>query len=49
MKLLLVFAAVVAATMAEVYFDERFADGGTYAWKLVKISESGFYVYQDKN
>ena len=29
MKLLLVLAAVVAAVAAEVYFEERFEDGGT--------------------
>ena len=29
MRLLVVFAAVVAAVAAEVYFEERFEDGGT--------------------
>ena len=30
MRLLVVFAAVIAAVAAEVYFEERFEDGGTY-------------------
>ena len=29
MRLLVVFAAVIAAVAAEVYFEERFEDGGT--------------------
>ena len=32
MRLLVVFAAVIAAVAAEVYFEERFEDGGTCSY-----------------